>query len=235
MKLIVFSDIHGNDIALKEMIKKTKHLDITYYIHLGDIFGYFYNQKEVINILMENRVISIKGNHELIFDEINNDPSKLDFYVQKYGKSYLHNLSLLEHREKQFLSDIKENLEISYKQYNILFCHGSPIDPLNGRIYPDNSDFEMFKNLEHNVFFLGHTHYRLKVVKHSKLIMNPGSLGLPRDGNGYSYIFCDLDKEIFEFKKIKIGNKKIKKIINKYDDHNLYKNIMNIIKRGIKK
>ena len=50
MKLCVFSDIHGNMDAFNKMIEAEKN-NVDGYIFLGDIFGYFYEQSEIIDKL----------------------------------------------------------------------------------------------------------------------------------------------------------------------------------------
>ena len=73
----------------------------------------------------------------------------------------------------------------------IYLQHGSPENPLEGRIYPDTCPPVSKKNA---IYLMGHTHYRMiKKDKNGALWINPGSLGQPRDGKGFSY--CRLDTE----------------------------------------
>ena len=65
----------------------------------------------------------------------------------------------------------------------ISLFHGSPWDPLQGYIYPDYPGFGEFLRIDSDLFFLGHTHYPLYKKIGNKGIINPGSVGLPRNGD----------------------------------------------------
>lgn len=231
MKIVVFSDIHGNFIALEKMLKKTIGLNIDYYIHLGDIFGYFFEQKKIIKLFMEKNILNLKGNHDSYFLEVLADIKSEDKYSKKYGLSYLHNSKQMNTQEKEYIHSLKKVLNITYKNYKIFFCHGSPTDYLNGRIYPDTENLEFLNSLDYNLYFFGHTHYRLEKRVGGKMIMNPGSLGLPRDGKGFSYLFCDLDKNIFKFNNIELNDKEIKMMYKESHDSELFKSIKKVLER----
>lgn len=203
MRIVVFSDVHGNSLALKEMFLMCQKYNITKYIHCGDIFGYFYNQKEVIDLFIKNDVISIMGNHDKYF---------LDFYdhqidssvLEKYGHSYDINRKELDFKYIQYVRKLPLFYQMEYNNLKIMFYHGSPTNPLEGRHYPDKTESLEKYNLS-NVLFLGHTHYRMKFRTKDALVLNPGSLGLPRDSNGFSFLLCDLSKMEFEFLNININ------------------------------
>ena len=53
----------------------------------------------------------------------------------------------------------------------------------------------------------------------SKIILNPGSVGQPRDGEGLAkWLIIDFSKMKYEFKKTFFDEKKIVKQILKYDN-----------------
>src|SRR5262249_14348656 len=63
-------------------------------------------------------------------------------------------------------------------------CHGTPSDPLNGRHYPDNPDDPLGRPGEWEILLMGHTHYPyVRTTEDGRLIVNPGSVGQPRDGD----------------------------------------------------
>lgn len=66
----------------------------------------------------------------------------------------------------------------------IYLCHGTPEDPLNGRAYPDTPvDSYINGCRENDVIIMGHTHYPMCKRYNNTMIMNPGSVGQPRDGD----------------------------------------------------
>lgn len=68
MKIAICSDIHGNQYALNNFFKDIETQKIDKVLFLGDVFGYYYGQKECLQKLMEcNKVYCIKGNHDQYF------------------------------------------------------------------------------------------------------------------------------------------------------------------------
>lgn len=63
-KIAVFSDIHGNLQAILEDIKKEP---IDSIICLGDVIGIGPNSKETLQLIEENKIEMILGNHEIYF------------------------------------------------------------------------------------------------------------------------------------------------------------------------
>ncbi len=71
--------------------------------------------------------------------------------------------------------------------------HGSPLDSVNGRIYPDHQDWAACEAVEADVLALGHTHYPLVRSLPRPLVVNPGSIGQPRHRKGAIAAFAIYD------------------------------------------
>ena len=67
MKIAILSDIHGNFIALKEVLKQIKKNEIKRLFVLGDQLGYYYQAEEVFKSLQAYNCDIISGNHEKLF------------------------------------------------------------------------------------------------------------------------------------------------------------------------
>jgi predicted phosphodiesterase len=64
--------------------------------------------------------------------------------------------------------------------------HGSPRDPLNEYVYPDAPQFmlrTLIKEAHANLLLLGHTHVPFDLPTPSGSLVNPGSIGQPRDAD----------------------------------------------------
>lgn len=210
MRICIFSDVHGNRDALEKMLDEEKE-NVDLFIFAGDIFGYFYCQKEIIDILMSMKnLIAVKGNHErnYLSGSIDND------LLDRYGSSYK---IILSDSQLEYLRQLPDYLKISIfdKQFGIF--HGGPDDYLDQRIYPDTevkdkSNFECYEFL-----ILGHTHYRFVKKIGRTLIINPGSLGQPRDGKGFSYCILDTQNERCQFKSVEVDIQKLLSQVRKLD------------------
>lgn len=198
MKICVFSDVHGNIVTLQKMLSTEKN-NIDQFIFLGDIFGYFCEQPAVIDTLIDiENLYSIKGNHERNYLLCLNDSSYKNQMVEKYGVSYEF---IISEKQLAYIRRLPERHEIIIDGIKIGFFHGGPDDFLEQRVYPDTVLSEESCG-QFDFIFLGHTHYQFSKQVGKTCVINPGSLGQPRDGKGFSYCIFDTQKEEFEFKQI---------------------------------
>lgn len=224
MRAVIFSDIHGNRIALERMLQDTRDKDVDYYIFCGDIIGYFDETKEVINFMKDiPNLIAVRGNHDENYLKCMNDSKEKATYADKYGISYLLNY---RNCEVNFLRTLSLTKSLVIDNQNICIFHGSESDYLNGRIYPDTQLDEYNIMKKDTLYILGHTHYRLFRKWNTNLIINPGSLGQPRDNNGFSYCIYDFLKKSLEFKTVEIDKKYLIQRLNKYESSEKVKNYL---------
>ena len=103
----------------------------------------------------------------------------------KYGSGIQKADSELTGDQKLWLSGLKDKLTLNLSGKRITLCHGAPWD-INEYIYGDSSDlvWEKLASVEGEVIIMGHSHYPIVREMSGKLIMNPGSVGQPRDGAG---------------------------------------------------
>ena len=65
MKIAVFSDIHGNLKALREVLARIREHSPDLTVFLGDIFQRGNEETECLELLKESRIVCLKGNCEL--------------------------------------------------------------------------------------------------------------------------------------------------------------------------
>ena len=218
--IYVISDIHGNFEALKvffSTIKKTKKDKI---YCLGDIVGYYYQPNKCLNLLRKHKTIIIKGNHEINFIKSMKNKKLLHKYCEKYGASYSLSIKNISSKNKDFLKKLNIKKKIRLNNINILFAHGAPWKN-DEYIYENkiNKFKKRFKKYNFDICFLGHTHRRMRCLINNKLIVNPGSIGQPRDKfiGKANWVEFDEKKKIVHFKNKKYDTTKLKKQIKLYD------------------
>lgn len=191
MKVAILSDIHSNKYALAKVLETlmADH-EIKHYIILGDFFGYYPWAQEVYDLVMSipGEVFCISGNH----DELMARPFSPDSQPE-YWDVLKQNWDSLTDEAKMWISGLKPKLEIVIDNVEFKLYHGTPDDPLYGRFYPDYSGHIDWFPSDDEVILLGHTHYPLFIrTEKNGLIINPGSVGQPRDLNLDSS-FCVFD------------------------------------------
>jgi len=190
MKICVFSDIHGNGHAFRQALPMMKKEGADLYLYLGDLCGYYFDQMEILEELATlPNLVALRGNHDQVFLEIlgGNESLRRD-YLKKYGPSMER---LLEH-DCSDLTRWLSNLPGSCVQLagEISAAHGSPWNPVSGYVYPD-TPVQPFLKEHAETFLLGHTHHPMEKRIEGKHIVNPGSLGQPRNGGWPTYALVE--------------------------------------------
>lgn len=221
MKICFFSDIHGNNYAFDEFINYSLNLDIDQYVLCGDIFGYYYGQNDIISKLRNIvNLYSIKGNHDINYLNICLKLESEKIFIDKYGSSYKNIAKKISVANHNFIENMADYLELNFNDIKIGIFHGSPINHLSGRVYPDTeiTEFDIYKNYDYII--LGHTHYRMLRNLGLTVIINPGSIGQPRDKNGSSFATLTLPSGEIQFYQIKWEKSKLVSEIKKNDKSN---------------
>lgn len=218
MILAVFSDIHGNIYALKEALHKMMDIAYDKIIFCGDIFGYYYDQQAVITELSRiPNLIWLKGNHDAYAVDAYRGLLDEAYLVYNYGHSYEKLTSKYSNELIEFIDAKPEYVPLRDGSKKIGIFHGTPDDPLEGRLYPDKHVITQELYFAYDIVILGHTHCRMVRTEGGTLIVNAGSLGQPRDGNGYGFVVIDTDAFQVTYYTIEIDTAALYCQIDRYD------------------
>jgi predicted phosphodiesterase len=167
------SDAHGNREAfeLGLSVLQRKGAETVYF--LGDAVGYLPGTG-VIDAIQESSVGAISGNHDAMLVSGVVDAAK-DAVFQ-----HAQTNRAMTEEQRAFLATWPERRELDSPRGRLLLVHGSPLDPLNGYVYPD-TDLGPFASTAHAAIFMGQTHRPFIREVNGTLFVNVGSCGLPRD------------------------------------------------------
>ena len=231
MRVAIFSDIHGNKYALEEALIKMDEIGIDVHIFCGDAVGYYYYHNEVIDTLrnMKN-IYCVLGNHDQMFIDIIDKKKDAKLYFAKYGSSIEKFLNSITKENIEFLRSLPEARNILIDDLKIKIIHGSPWNPIDEYVYP-NSDFNRYSEVDFDYVFQGHTHYPMK-IKHGKCeIINPGSIGQPRDGSFPSFVVFDTSTKLFEFVSVEYDINQLSEDIQRVGGEPNY--LFNVLRRPL--
>ena len=198
MKIGLIADIHANLVALEAVMERMNSCDEI--ICAGDVVGYYPYFNEVIELLRAERVHSIIGNHD--YAVLTGDNSNLD----TYGKiSANFTRKRLEVKNREWLDSLPYQLQTEY--FNVY--HGTPADSIDAifvYIFPTFPFIDKILEEEGKSVVVGHTHiqFERKHAKRDLKIVNPGSVGQPRDGDSRA-AFAIFDTEKTEFSLRRAG------------------------------
>ncbi len=223
MTIAVFSDIHGNVFSLEKALRLMEEFKPDKYLFLGDMAGYYYYQNESINLLSNlNNLVSIRGNHDEYFLNSLDKIEELKKLDAKYGKSYSLLSKYITKESKFFFDNLLTHEKNSYYEA----YHGSPNNYTEDYIYP-NTDINFTSDIP--FVFLGHTHYPMNRNVNGTIIINPGSIGQPRDFNQGSFTIVDLKDKKIENIRYKYNISKLEEKIISLEDN---KYLIEVLKRA---
>jgi len=192
MRVAVLSDIHANLVALDAVLGALGSVDAVW--HLGDVVGYGPDPDGVVERLTSVGAIGVKGNHDAAAcggDEIewfNPDARAAMEWTRRA-------ISLTTR-------DWLDSQPITRTEGDFTLVHGSPRDPVWEYVTSVPVARANLAVLETRFGLHGHTHVpiafrqddgRIDVISpaagselaldHASLLLNPGSVGQPRDGD----------------------------------------------------
>jgi len=212
MRLAVLSDIHSNLAALEAVRGDMPAVDEVWV--LGDVVGYGPQPNEVISALQAMGARTVLGNHDGaaigIVDTNDFNPDAAEAIAWTAG--------VIDANTRAYLASLPE----MRCEGELTAVHGSPRDPIweyivSPRVAAANLD--SFKS-RHCLF--GHTHQpvifraddgRIEIVTATddspvaidsqRSLINPGSVGQPRDGNPHAaYLVLDTESRRVEFRRV---------------------------------
>ncbi len=178
MRILLVSDIHGNWQALQAI---KEEFDIC--LFLGDLVDYGPEPTPCIEWVRKHAAYGVRGNHDHGAAQKISSMGQMGF---RYLTAVTRPLTVeaLSNEDRIYLSKLPltQYLTLDGKRY--LLCHATPWDPMEEYAPPDLAFWApRLEGLNVDYVCVGHTHipYTLKVG--ATTIINPGSVGLPRDGD----------------------------------------------------
>lgn len=204
-RIAVISDVHSNLQALTAVLGRIDALGVDGLYCLGDIVGYGACPVECLELVRGRATASVQGNHDALIA----DPTlRLDFNVYSLA-AVTHNRNLLSDEHLAWLHALPTRLRTDERTQ---FVHGAPGDRDRYLVFLDDLQEAAAALLEDDgpgVCFFGHTHHQVLFDGQSllrpqpgevavdplrRVLINPGSVGQPRDGDSRA-AFAVFDRE----------------------------------------
>jgi predicted phosphodiesterase len=186
LKIVFISDIHSNHDSLVKFLEKVQTLDYAQIYCLGDIDdGSGKYLDESVELIQKHEISCLKGNRD-------------QWVISDYENGLL--LDRVSESSYVFLRDLPT--EIFLDGLDCIISHSIP-GTKDLYLYA-NSDFSVLDEIPQRYIVMGHTHYPMLMSYYKKKILNPGSLGQPRDGYDCgSFLVWDTSAQEFMFHRIK--------------------------------
>jgi diadenosine tetraphosphatase ApaH/serine/threonine PP2A family protein phosphatase len=212
VRFAVLSDIHANLAALDAVRADLPEVDEVWV--LGDIVGYGPQPNEVIVGLQEMGARSVLGNH----DAAAIGTIDTGWFNPDAARAVHWTAEVIDENARAYMGSLPE----LRTDGPLTAVHGSPRDPMWEYITGADVAAANLPAFATSICLHGHTHVpvvfaadeeRLVVVRATvgepvsiragRSLVNPGSVGQPRDGNpAASYAILDTEAEIVEFRRV---------------------------------
>ena len=216
MQYLILSDIHSNWEGLEAVLQ---HAEGSYdeICCLGDVVGYGADPNAVTDWVRKNVKHVIRGNHDKACCGLE-DPVMFNPVARQAAEWTLQNLT---DENRDYLYNLRKGpLELN----DFVMVHGSIVDEDEYVVDPRQAAAQ-FPLLQGRLAFFGHTHVQggfllsaddcrviqnnadndnatLSIVAGDTPLLNPGSVGQPRDLNWKSgYVFYHSEQRVVEFRR----------------------------------
>lgn len=201
MRYLILSDIHSNKEALTSVLSFVRRKRWDKVVFLGDLVGYGANPNQTVDILRALKpLVAIRGNHDKVCTGIEDgelfNRIALEAAIWTKGKLTRSNL--------QWLKSLPRGPVVVDDLFAI--AHGTPMDE-DAYIFGEIEALNVFRRTEFPICFFGHSHFpvifglspesittvltvapsfRFRLREGVRYLVNPGSVGQPRDGSPLS-------------------------------------------------
>ena len=220
MRFLILSDIHSNVEAFEACVQRAKQAGYDSVLCCGDIVGYGPNPIEAIAGIQRLNAVTIRGNHDRVAAGLD-EPTQFNPHARR---AVYWTRSMLSDGSREYLAGLPLGpLEVAPEAQ---LCHGA-LTHEDDYIFTEADADENFLLAAKPITFFGHSHFpvvfssdgiensvqamtyefdefvAVKCEGGKKLLVNPGAVGQPRDGDPRaSFAIWDSDRARIEFYRV---------------------------------
>ncbi|RQH00963.1 metallophosphoesterase family protein [Natrarchaeobius oligotrophus] len=206
MKVGLISDVHGNLVALEAVLADMPPVDEL--CCAGDVVGYNPWPGECVDELRARGVPTVMGNHDAAV--VGDAPFRFNGMARAGVE---HAREELTDEQRRWLASLPtERLECDGR---VKLVHGHPDDPDRYTRYTYPKEFSPRLLADEDVLVLGHTHVQGASQYAEGIVVNPGSVGQPRDGDPRAgYAVVDLEAMAVETHRVEYDVDAVREAVN---------------------
>jgi predicted phosphodiesterase len=231
LRALVVSDLHSNAEALRAVMSRVRRKKFEEVVCLGDFVGYGAQPNHVLDVMREVRgtKLYIRGNHDRVASGLDDGTG----FNSVAREAAIWTRDHLSRPNRQFLS----KLPLGPMRYeNVMLCHGSPYDE-DEYVFTEHHAAQILLQYDAPVILYGHTHLPVvfsiddqrnvegilvrgegtfRLDPRRRYLINPGSVGQPRDRNpATSFAIFDSKRMTVQFFRIPYDYTKTQRAIVK--------------------
>jgi diadenosine tetraphosphatase ApaH/serine/threonine PP2A family protein phosphatase len=213
MRVAVISDVHANYHALEAVLKEIDAARVDAVWCLGDTVGYGPRPNECCDLVRDRAVHCLVGNHDLVVlgeltvNEFNDEAAAAAIWTAE----------VLTAESRTFLASLKPYGEVE----GVDLFHASARDPVWEYVLTEEAAKATLELSGAPLILVGHSHIALaitaedgrvnggpapggsKITLDGRRLLNPGSVGQPRDGDPRAaWVLLDFEERFAEFHRV---------------------------------
>jgi len=195
MRIGLVSDIHANLPALEAVLEDMPSVDDV--VCVGDVVGYNAWPAACIERVRSVASVTVQGNHDR-----NVETPERYVHNEMAHAGLEHARSELDDDQRAWLAELPFRVDIAAGDY--LLVHSHPDEERRGSYVRPRQFPEMRPYLDdYDGIVLGHTHVQHEATVDGRLVVNPGSVGQPRDNDPRAaYAILDTDADSVELRRV---------------------------------
>lgn len=181
MKILILADIHANAEALAAFASIETSWDAC--LCVGDLVDYGVDPAPCVDWVRNHATAWVRGNHDHAVAQRVPARGGSGFRALA-AATRQHNCDRLNHEQMGFLARMPVTRYVTLGEHKFFLVHGTPYDPLDEYL-SDNPHLwqKRLEGVEADFVCVGHTHLPFHLDLGDKQVINPGSIGQPRDGD----------------------------------------------------
>ncbi len=203
MLIAFISDLHANLPALEAVMDDMSSRRVRTVYCAGDILGYYTFPDETIELLKRRNVICIAGNHDRAVLVGAKGMNSIAAEAIEWTRGHMTPASF------GFIKEIPNSLHRPVEGVMTAVHHGSPRH-MSEYIFEEHVSGELLEVAGARLLVLGHTHVPYITIFSNGTVVNPGSVGQPRDGDPRaSYAILDSTEWSFEIVRVDYDRERV--------------------------
>jgi diadenosine tetraphosphatase ApaH/serine/threonine PP2A family protein phosphatase len=213
MRVAVISDVHANYHALEAVLEEVDAARVEAIWCLGDTVGYGPRPNECCDIVKDRADHCLVGNHDLL---VLGELTVSDFNDEAAAAA-IWTADILTPESRAFLSSLKPFGEVE----GVDLFHASARDPVWEYVLTEEAARATLELSDTPLVLVGHSHVALAITTDDghvaggpapggstvtldgRWLLNPGSVGQPRDGDPRAaWLLLDLDEGFAAFRRV---------------------------------
>jgi len=236
MRIAFVSDIHGNAVALEEVLRDIEQKSVDKIFVLGDICYRGPEPKRALELIQSLETEVIKGNADEWVVRGVQQGEVPDHLIDLMNEERNWTVSKLEQSDIKYLEQLPNSIEYKHNDISLTAFHAVPDDLF--KVIPPYADDEVLdkefvQKADADIYVYAHIHKPYIRYVNEKIIMNIGSVGLPFDGvrmASYGIITIEKSRISTSIERVAYDTEKVINLYHEVHYPNL--NMTNIIQNA---